>query len=207
MSPAPQFVSNQLEQCVRDIPDIAKGSDSSKLRTGEVSRAEKCGVIERCRLREPCPCAVKYTAEHCAPKVDLIVEVRLMEYNVSTEFTPMKVNDVVKSCTPKTDTPMEGRTVKVGAPLEDSLTEGTGTVEDGFIEINICLKEGAPKVHIFLEDDRPKIDDVFKRTPGARETLVEKNPVIFVTFQFDRKDINDAFNGAIRECNGGRITL
>ena len=207
MSPTTQFVSNRLEQCVRDILDIAKGSDSSKLCTREVSGAEKCGVIEGCCLREPCPCAVKYTAEHCAPKVDLIVEVRLMQYDVSTEFTSMKVNDVVKFRTPKTDTPMEDRTVKVGTPLEGSLTEGTGTVENGFIEINICLKKGTPKVHLFLEDDRPEIDNVFKRTPSAREALVEKNPVIFVTFQFNRKDINDAFNGAIRECNGGRIAL
>lgn len=167
----------------------------------------ECGVIERCRLREPCPCTIKDTLEPGATEVNDIVEISLMEYDICTKFNPMKIGDIVESRSPKTDALVEDRVVKIGAPLEDSFPECTGTMEDGFIEIEVCLKKRAPKVHIFLEDDRSEIDDVFKRTPDAREVLVEKNPVIFVAFQFNRKNINDPFDRTIREYNGCCVAL
>ena len=164
-------------------------------------------MIECCCLREPCPCAVKYALEQGAAEINDIVEISLMEYGIFTKFNPMKIGDVVKSRSPKTDALMEGRIVEIGAPLKDSLTERTGTMENGFIKIKVCLKEGAAEVYIFLEDDRPEIDDIFKRTSDTGKVFVEKDPVIFVAFQFDRKDIDDPFNNTIRECNGCRIAL
>ena len=207
MAPATQFVSNELEQCVGDIPDITKGSNTDKLRSGKVSGAKEGGVIECCCFSEPCSCTVKYALEQGAPKINDIVKISFMEYGIFTKFNPVEIGDVVKSRSPKADTLVADRIVEISAPLEDSLAERTGTMKDGFIEIEVCFKEGTPKVHIFLEDDRPEIDNIFKRTPDTREILVEKYSVVFVAFQFGGKDIDDPFDDTIRECNGCRIAL
>ena len=207
MSRAAELVLKRLEQCVRDIPDIPERSDSKELGTGKVSRVEKCRAVERCCFREPCPGTIKDTPEHCPPEVNFTVEISLVEYDVSTEFNPMEVGDVIKFRSPKTDTFVENRAVKIGTSLEDRFTECTDSVEDSFIEIKVRLKERPPKIYIFLEDHRSEINDVFKRTPNAGKPFVEKNPVVFVAFQFDRKDINDPFYSAIRECDRCRITL
>ena len=202
-----QFVSEGLIECVGDIPNIAKRNDSHKLRPRKVSSSEKRCTTEHCCFGEPCSAAVKYILEQRAPEVDLTVEVRLVEYSVSAELDPMEVSDIVKSCPPKTDTFMEDRAMKVGAPLENSLTECGGPMKNGFIEIEVRLKEGTPKIHIFFKDNRPEIYDISKCTPDASDILVKKDLVVLVAFQFDKKNINNAFNDAIREYNGGRIAL
>ena len=182
MSPSTQLVPDRLIECVGDIPNIAKRNDSHKLRASKVNGSEKCCTIEGCGFGKPCSGAIKYTLEQRAPEVDLAVEVRLVKYSVSAELNPMEVGDVVKSCTPKTDTFVEDRTMKVGAPLENSLTERGGPMKNGFIKIEVRLKERTPKIHILLEDNRPEIYDISKCTPYASDILVEKDLVVFVAF-------------------------
>jgi len=58
-----------------------------------------------------------------------------------------------------------------------------------------------------LEDDRPEINDVFKRTPDAGEFLIQKDPIIFIPLQFQKKKINNPFDRAIREGDGYGIAL
>ena len=179
---SPEFVFERLVKCVRDVPNVAKGSDSHEMCARKVSSSEKRGTIKRCCLWEPCPGAVEYTLEQGAPEVDFIVKVGLMEYGVPTELNPMEVSNVVKFHTPETDTFVEDSTMKVGASLEDSLTEPRGPMKNGFIEINVRLKERTPKIDIFFEDYCPKINDVSKCTPDARDILVEKDLVVVAAF-------------------------
>jgi len=123
-----KFGFHGVEKCIWDILNVAESSDRDKLCGSKVGGTEKCGVVERYRFRKPGPCAVKNALEQYTPKISFSEEVSLMKNCVFTELNPMEISDIVKSCPPKTGTPMENHTVKIGTSLKDDFTEGTGAV-------------------------------------------------------------------------------